>query len=577
MSTGGIEERRWTLLAFAGLAAAMAIAAALLLWEGRGLTFFVDEWSFGFGDRTGLDPAEILAPENGHLAVIPVLITKASLELFGADTALPLRIVSVALHLTTAGLLFGLLRKAVGDLVALAPAILVLFVGSASDLLIGSHGMPMLIAVSCGLGAWLALGTGSGRGDALAALLLAVGLASNGLTLPFVVGAAAILLAARDPRWRRLWVVAAPLALYLAWRLAYGDGDGSDFAFANLAALPAFAFDSLGAELAAVTGLFTAPGVRAESFDDQAGLALAGALLVALAAGYLAAGWRPPRAALPAAVGLIALWLLTGAVASPARQPESARYLYPGAILLLLIAAQLLAASPWRRRGSLVLIAVCAIGLLPNLRELHYAGAFFREQSDQDKAVLAAADLLGTAAPADLPLEQFGDPSGIGVQDLGFTLERYRRSRERYGTPAFSPRELEGAVPIAREAADRLLGRGLGSALAPTAAPPRALPPRIEASAEGGEVRGRAGCLLFRPLAAPAQLVVAVPSSGLWLHPAPGPAVPVALGRFADGFPVGAGSIPGGSSSALAIGPGAAAEGWRALLTPSQPVRVCGV
>lgn len=447
-------------LPLALLGVAMLAAAALLLWEGRGLTLFVDEWFFGYGARTGMAPGELLKPENGHLALLPVLITKASLELFGADTALPLRLVSVSLHLGVAALLFLLLRRPLGEWVALAPAVLVLFLGSAADLLVGSHGMPMLIAVASGLAAWLALRRETRGGDAAAALLLVVGLASNGLALVFLAGAIAIvLLGPAERRARRLWVPAAPLALYLVWRLAYGDSGESDFAFANLAGLPGFAFDSLGAELAAVTGLFTSPGARVQSFDDAAGLALAGALLVGLGALFLSGRWRAPRSALPAAGALLALWVLTAAVASPARQPESARYLYPGVILLFLLAAEALAGSPWRRRGAIALVAVCALAFLPNLRELHYGAAFFREQSDQDRAVLAAADSLGPAVPEELELEVADDPAGIGVQDMTFSLGQYRRSRERYGSPALSAEELLAATPSAREAAARLLDR----------------------------------------------------------------------------------------------------------------------
>lgn len=440
------------------LAAAMALAAVLLLWEGRDLTFFVDEWSFGYGERYGLAPAELLAPENGHLALVPVLLTKASLALFGAETTLPLRLLSVCFHLATALLLFLILRRRVGDLVALAPTVLVLFLGAAADLLIGSHGMPMLIAVAAGLGAWLALERDSRGGDVAAALLLAFGLAANGLALVFAVGALAILLAAGARGRSRLWCVLAPLALYALWSLIYGDGE-SDFAVANLAALPSFGFRSLAAELAAASGLFADPGARVQSFDPAAGTALAGALLVGLAGLWLARVRVPLRPLLPALAALLALWALTGAVASPARQPESARYLYPGVILLALIAGAALAQAPWRRRGCLLLVAVCALGLPPNLREINYAGDFFREQSAQDRAVLAAADSLGTATDPSLVLEPLGDPAAVGVAEMSFDLGAYRRAREAYGSPALSAAQLRSASPSVYAAAARLLER----------------------------------------------------------------------------------------------------------------------
>jgi hypothetical protein len=443
------------------LGIAMALAAALLLWEGRDLTFFVDEWNFGYGERSGLAPGELLAPENGHLALVPILITKASLALFGAGTALPLRLVSVGFHLATALLVFLILRRQVGDLVALAPTVLVLFLGAAGDLLVGSHGMPMLIAVASGLGAWLALARRSAGGDFVAALLLAFGLAANGLALVFAAGALALLLGAGSRGRARGWCVLAPLALYALWSLIYGDGE-SGFALANLAGIPSFAFGSLAAELAAATGVFAVPSAHAQSFDPAAGTALAAALLVGLAGLYLARVRMPLRPLLLALAALLALWLLTGAVASPARQPESARYLYPGVILLALIAGAALAQGPWRCRGCLLLVAVCALGLLPNLREINYAGDFFREQSAQDRAVLAAADSLGPEVDPGLVLEQVGDPAGVGVAEMSFDLGAYRRARDAYGTPAFSAAELRAASPSVYAAAARLLARATG-------------------------------------------------------------------------------------------------------------------
>ena len=440
------------------LGAALAIAAGLLLWESRGVTFFVDEWSFGYASRTGWRLGELLEAQNGHLMLVPVVVTKLSLEVFGAGTTLPLRLLSIGLHLTNAVLLYLLLRGPLGRSAAFAPAVLVLFLGSAADLLIGSHGLPMVAACAAGLGSWLALERDGGGGDAVAAVLLCLGVASNGLALLFLAGAVALLALARAPR-RRYWVVALPLALYGIWWLVKGGEGESDFAYANLAALPAFAFDSLAAELAALSGLFTSAGVRDQtSFDPAPGIALAGAVLVGSTALWIA-GWRPSKAALPALVALLALWVTTGAVASAARQPESARYLYPGVILLFLLGAWLLADSPWRGRGTVALVAVCALGLLPNLRELHYGAAFFREQSDQDRAVLAAAAGLGPEAPGDLVLELEGDPGLIGVPDLNLDLSTYRAARHRYGSPAFSDAELAAATPSAQAAAARLAQR----------------------------------------------------------------------------------------------------------------------
>jgi hypothetical protein len=569
-------ERGRDRLAWAALALAAAAAAALLLWEGRGQTFFVDEWWFGFGARTGLGPSQLLSPDNGHLALVPILITKASLELFGATTTLPLRIIAIATHLTVALLFFLLARRAIGGPAALAPTVLILFLGSSSDLLVGSHALPMLIAVATGLGAWLALGRGTRLCDAAAAVLLVLGICSNGLALPFVAGAVAIVLLAPGGRRLRLWVPLAPLLLYAAWRPVYG-GDSADVALVNIAGLPAFALDSLAAELAAISGLFAESGAQRQSFDPALGQAPAVAVAVAVLA-LTAAGRRwLPRSAVPAGAALLTFWILTGAVAGPARQPESARYLYPGAILLLLIVAGAVGTSPLRHRASLVLVGVCAVGLLPNLRELDYGGTFFREQSDQNRAVLAAADLLPTTASAALQLEIAAEETADSVADMRFPLGIYRSSAARFGSPAYDRAQLRSADAASRAAADRLLARALPVSLKPASTAPGALADRLDVSLEGGRLTHPHGCLRFEPPAPAGALIVELPPGGLWIRPLPGQAVPVALRRFGDTFAAAAGIAPGGQATLLPWGQDAARHGWEARLIARRPTLVCGV
>ena len=158
-------------LAWGLLAAALAVTGLLLLWEGRGQTLFVDEWTFGFGLRPDMSVDSLLKPDNGHLAIVPVLITKAWLQAFGATDALPLRIVAAGFHLAVVLALFVFLRRWIGALAALFPVGLILVFGSAADVLIGSHAMPIEIAVATGLWAWLALERGTPGWGAVAGLL----------------------------------------------------------------------------------------------------------------------------------------------------------------------------------------------------------------------------------------------------------------------------------------------------------------------------------------------------------------------------------------------------------------------
>ena len=569
------EERR-DRVALGALVAAMACSAALLLWEGRGLTMFVDEWFFGYLAPQHFTLSAPLEPDNGHLAAIPILIAKASLQLFGAGTALPLRLVAVATHLSIAAMLFVLLRRALGAVWALVPTVLFLFLGAAADVLVGSHAMPIELSVAGGLGAWLALRPRTVGWDAVASALLLVGIASNGFALPFLAGAAAIVRLDSRSGWRRQWVVALPLSVYVLWRLTAGSSGESDFAISNLSGLPAFAFDSLAAELASISGLFTEPGGTQNVFQLGPGQALAGASLIGIGVAVVGRGYRPPRAALPVLVALLTLWIATGMVASPARQPDVARYIYAGVLLVLLLAGEAVAAQPRERRRALALTlsGVCLLGLAPNVKAIRDGGVFFREQSSEDRAVFAAADLLPGSASPDALLEVESEQPAGGFADLPFTLADYRAARRRDGTPAYSLAELRSAGAAAREDADLLIARALPIELTAARGAPRPLPAGTKVGQEGGRLRWRGGCAELEPLTASAQLFVPLPPGGLWVRPDPGPPVAIGLRRFGDGYSVTREAV-GGRSSAIQLPPSPAAREWQAQLLPKQPVRVC--
>jgi hypothetical protein len=550
----------------------MTAATVLLLLKGWGLTLLIDEWSFGYGTRTNLDLAAFVDPHNGHLVVVQVFITKGALQVFGSDAALPLLLASIGIHLGVAACLFAFLRDPLGPLAALAPAVLVLFLGAANDAIVGSHGMSNTIAVLCGLSSWLALRRRKLAGDIAAASLLTLAVCSNASGIPFCFGAFALIALDRDSTWRRLSVAIVPLAVYGAWWLIEGRGAG-EFAIANLGGLPSFAFDSLAAALGAISGLFTTPGSRSGGFDPSVGQALAGGGLIAILALVLGWRYRLPRAAIPALVALLSFWLLTAGVAGPARQPEASRFLYVGVVLLLLLLAQMIAASPIRRNGALALAAICAFALLPNIRELTYGADFFQEQSERNRAVMGAADLLGEKAPNTL-MEVPQEWAEGNVADLQFSLEQYIASKRRFGSPAFSVEEIERASPAARADADRFIVRALAPAIQPAAGPPGGLPVRL-VSQSGGIIVRRGGCLRFEPRASGAQVSVNLPESGLWLHPAPGPFVQISLRRFADGFRVGAGPAPSARPSTFRFPSGPASSDWQAQLKTEQPILLC--
>jgi hypothetical protein len=565
-------------LAAVGLAVVLAIAAAFLIWEDRGLTLLIDEWNFGYAARTNLDLSTFFAPHNGHFVAVPVFIDKAALQVFGISGALPLRLFAVAVHLAVAGCLYLLLRRPLSPLAALAPATLFLFLGSANDAIIGSHGLAISIAVLTGLAAWMALDRHERAWDVAAAALLTIGIGCSAYALPFTIGAVAVL--ALDPKMdrKRFWVVAVPLIVYAIWWLLEGRKEG-EFVIAAFGALPSFLFDSLGAALAAITGLFSDPGSRTPTFDIPASQALAGAFIGILLTLILKWRYRPPRAVIPPLAALLCFWLLTAGAASALRQPDSSRYLYVSVPLLLLVLAQMIAASSVRRQATVALAAICIFSLLPNIREMTYGASFFREQSDISKAVFGAANMLAGRAPANTPLETPEDLAGKPIPYvLPQPLEKYVAARERFGAPAFSASQISVAPVNARFAADRLLARALAIQVRPTGRVPRALPAGLEAFPTGGSLSltRNGGCLRFVPTSAGAQMTMPLPPGGIWIRPEQGTAVPIAVRRFTEAFEIQIGPALAGRPSEIVLPrAGPPAQDWQVQLTPAQPVLLC--
>ena len=210
-ATGWLErtvrlvERRWRL----ALAALLLLDGALLVYMGRGLTFFFDEWDFVTHDFGG-GIHSVLVAHVGNISVVPVLVYKALFHLVGLNHYPVYRIVLVALHLLCGTLVFALASKRIGRVPALLATALILFLGAAWEDLLWPFQIGYLSSIAGGLGAWLLLEREDRPGDAgvLACLLLATG--SSSLGIPVLIGVAVELAWRRA--WKRSWVVVVPAA-----------------------------------------------------------------------------------------------------------------------------------------------------------------------------------------------------------------------------------------------------------------------------------------------------------------------------------------------------------------------------
>ncbi len=534
------------------LAAAIVVAVGLVLWLGRETTFNVDQIRF-FYAAPGYDLGGLLEPQNGNLLLTTTLAYELALGAFGPEM-LAFRLLHVAALALAAILLYVLLDRRIGALAALAPTIVLLFFGSDWGHVGTSLGFTVLSSIAAGLGALLLLERHDRGGDLGACALLVVSVASFSIGLAFCAGVAVSVLA-RPDRLRRAWVFAIPIVVYAAWWLwARGvDAGSQDVELANLLLIPSFAFTSVAAVLASLVGLNY--DVAAQSPPEIAlgpGPALTIVALALLA--YAIARRRLSPAAWAAIAIALAYWALLAVAESDFREPTKTRYMYPGAVMVLLVASAALAGRRPSRKALVALYAVAAVSLATNLLLLRNGTEWFRDQySTAAKAQFAILDLAGE------PTDPNYDPRYFVPDDsvVSTPAREYFPAVAASGSPGFTLAELEAEPESVRAIADRILVSALGLALGPPGAAPADECLRAQADA-GGAV----------------ELELAAGGAAVGLRSATGGEV--ALGRFASAPSAELGALTPGVESSLTLPADASSRPWRLRVAPATVIRVCG-
>ncbi|MEK6277281.1 MAG: hypothetical protein AABM29_04625 [Actinomycetota bacterium] len=578
----------------AGLVLAMVAAAALIFWFGRGQSFFADDWNFMLTSRDW-SADNLLQPHGGeHLTFFPRLIINTLFEVFGAESQLPFRVVAVSLHLTCAALLYALARRRLGTIAALLPAVVLLFLGAGWEVVMSSFCLPNEMSLAAALGMLLCLDRGDLRGDVSACALLCVSIASFTFGPLFAVGAAVELFLRRGrKRWGRLWVVAIPFALYLAWRYwARSHGAHSAIDSENIAAAPTAVVEVLASGLAAVAGLFATPGAPDLGAELRVRPDVGYVLLLGLG-GLIAlrhrAGWRPSPRFWAIATILFVNSVSIALVLDPAsRATDASRYAYLTAVLILLMLVEVMAGARLTRAGRLAVGAAVGISLVANVAELDPGGRFFREEGEYNRANLGALELTrGQVSPGFVPEDEDANIfSLLPHRDLAFPAGAYFAAVDKLGSPAYSPAELPGAPQAPRISADQLLGRALpvtaqaAPARVPPAAEPSSSPPfpvRPGQVAERGTASVAGDCVRLRPDAgAQARFTLALPPGGFVYGTDPNASVRVRLARFAlPVFPVEI-AVPPGSAEVL-IPTDRSNRPWNALIDTRSELVACPI
>jgi hypothetical protein len=546
------------------LAVLTAASWALLLILESQLTFFADEWKFIL-DRRDWSVGDFLDPHNDHIALAPVAIYKLLLSTFGMERAFPFQVTSTLVLVLSAVLLFVYLRRRVGDWIAVLGCALILFLGAAYIDLLWPFQIGFTGSVAAGLGALLALDRDDRTGDRIACALLVLSTSFSEVGVPFVAGALVNVLVGERSRIRRLYVAFVPLVLYAIWWLGWGHEATGTFSVDNVLESPKFAFDAASQAAASLLGLGT-PLHASEhdppaSWRDPVGLNWGRVLLVV---GIGLAVWRfrrlggIPRSFWVALAIGASFWFLTAFNAFPPfRTPTTIRYQYPGAVFLLLIAAEVLRGVRLNRRALALGSAVTVLAVL--------SGLWFVQLGYSKRQKPLSDRLRGSLTAIEIARDRVQPEFGIFSGGFSPIIARsYLSAAGAYGSPAYSEPELASSPATARFAADNTLVGALGIELASEQAPP-------SRGQEGRATRCRT------VTATPAgQTGLAFGPGEITLRPRPGTSAEVLLGRFADGFPVPLGRLRPGHASSVALPADRSPRPWRLGLRGEGRVTVCG-
>jgi hypothetical protein len=531
-------------------AAAAASGVLLIVWQSH-LTFFYDDWD-PLLLRRGLSADALLRPHIDHILLATTLVYKAIQATIGMRGPLPYAIASTATFLVSVGLLYVYVSRRVGEWLALAAALPILFLGPAGRDLLWSFQIFWFGAMACGLGALLLLERPSRNGDVVACALLTLSFTFSELALPFVLGAALVIAQDRGP-WRRAFVVVVPVALYAIWYAGWGHDGQSYLSFDNVAHSLGYVLDGLASGLSSLFGL-TPRGFAAGGGLDWGRPLLVIALLVV--------GLRVARSrvAIPpwlwvSSLILLSFWFLTAFNATAFRAPTASRYQYAGAVLILLVVADLAAGvvrprSPGVIAGAFI---VAAISVLGNISVLHDTYKGLTAVTPTIRGGMAGVEIEADSIRPDMTLTE--QNSGFNYLEF-FRAGPYLSAVDAFGSPAYSQSELATAPESARVSADLVMGSVLHPALMPGVRP-AALGPctTIPRGAAATPIEIRAG-------------------GGVFLQPAQGSTAQLSLRRFATGsFPVSAGELTG--PGMLSIPADRSGRPWQLQVDATGPVTAC--
>jgi hypothetical protein len=534
------------------LAAGLLAGGVAVFLEGRGLTFFYDEWSYVVG-RAGHSPSVFLRPHNEHPSIFPVAIYKTLFATAGLGHYWIYRCVHIALMELIAALVYAYGRPRIGRWWALFPALALAVVGAAPEYLLWPFELSFSLSIAGALGAVLAFDRSSRRADVVAAALWVVSLLSSGVGIALFAGFV-VELALRGDRRERVWVVVAPALLYALWWVPYHAGH---YPLSNVQHVPRF-----------VEGEYTTGTGALTTLSDLNG-PLAAVLVALVVVAACGVAGRRPRFWFVVGAPVI-FWAATALVRYGISEPNVQRYAYVSAVLLALVVCEL---GAGRVRIAMNARAVAIAGLalaalvVNDIGLLHAAPKGIADFSRVLRPELGALELArGHVAPGFVP-------DAGRAPDI--VAGRYFAARDRYpgGSPGDGADAIAHAAPDARAAADKVLFGALGLGAMPVAdLPPAGLVRPVAAVVgQGAATDAGGGCLRFAPADPGASLTVTVPGGSLYVdNRTAAAAVTLSVRRFADAFTGPVATVAPRSAAVMAF-PAAAADAHPFVVSAASP------
>jgi len=315
-------------------------ALAFLVWLGRDMTFYHDEFTFLL--MRDLSWNGVFAPHNEHLSATLVVLYRTLVGTVGTASYWPYLGVTFALHVVVATIVYVVVRREAPAAWALGAMAVMLMLGSGGDDILWAFQSGTVGAVAAGMAAVVV----APRRPAVAAILLTVALATSGVGLAFVVGTGLHLLFTRP---RALPWLFLPVGLYLGWYLLFATSAVS----AGVNGLVEYVLTGLYASAAGALG--------------STSLVAGQVALLALALG-LGRAWSVPPVVLALLASGVAFFVIAGLVRAQlgAEQATAPRYVYIVAPSLIIAGTVLLARIP-KPLGNVVGVAVLVVALVGNV------------------------------------------------------------------------------------------------------------------------------------------------------------------------------------------------------------------